>query len=824
MFNQKNQKMKKTFALLALGIALYLPSKGQVSVKGTVLDAETGTTMKGATISVVNSFKTIYSSDDGSFILQNLKKGNESLEISYIGYETWTHDFSITKDTTIHVYLKKKAILTDEIVIRAIRADENAPVTSTQMNKNEIEERNLGQDITYIMNMTPSVVVTSDAGAGVGYTGMRIRGSDPTRINVTINGIPVNDAESQGTYWVDLPDIASSVDNMQIQRGVGTSTNGAGAFGASLNIQTAKLNEDPYATISTSAGSFNTFKNTVSIGSGLISKHWAFDARLSKLNSDGFIDRAFSDLKSFYVDGGYYGRRSILKLIIFSGKERTYQAWYGVPEARLHDDTAAMHQMLYNGLITQSDYDAMIISNSRTYNYYTYGNQTDNYQQDYYQLLYSYAINKFWNANAALHYTNGAGYYEEFRNNDAFTDYGLDNVIVGNDTITNTDLIRQRWLDNDFYGFTYSLNYDDSKQIQFAFGGAANTYNGDHFGNVIWAQYASNSLPEKKYYLDNAVKNDADVFCKLNYHINEKINFYADLQYRTIYYSFFGYDDKLQNVQQAVNFNFFNPKFGFLYTINSSSDCYVSYAVGNKEPGRDDYVQSTPSNRPKPENLQNVEAGFTHKAGLWMVSANYYYMYYRNQLVLTGKINDVGAYNRTNIDKSYRTGIELEAGIKPTEKLDLEANATFSKNVILDFIEYVDNWDDWTQVQKQYAQTDISFSPAIIVAGQIGYEFRKNAYVRLLSKYVGRQYLDNTSNPDRAIDPYFVNDIELSYSIKPEFIKEIKFTFLVNNVLNTMYESNGWTYPYYLGGNLIRNNYYYPQAGRNFLAGISMKF
>jgi iron complex outermembrane recepter protein len=816
--------MKKTIALLALGFTIYMPVKAQLTLKGTVYDSENNSTMKGATVKIESSFNSVYASEDGNFTLKNLKKGSQSIEISYIGYETWKNDFTITKDTSINVYLKKKTILADEIVIKAIRADENSPVTSVKLDKKQIEELNLGQDITYLMNTTPSVVVTSDAGTGVGYTGIRIRGTDPTRINVTINGIPVNDAESQGTYWVDLPDIASSVDNMQIQRGVGTSTNGAGAFGASLNIQTTKLNENPYATYSSSAGSFNTFKNTVSAGTGLINKCWAFDARLSKLSSDGFIDRAFSDLKSFYVSGGYYGKKSILKLIVFSGKERTYQAWYGVPEARLNNDSAGMQQMLDNWFITQEEYDAMINSGSRTYNYYSYSNQTDNYQQDYYQLHYSYEISKNWNANAALHYTKGAGYYEEFRNDDAFANYGLDNVIAGSDTITTTDLVRQRWLDNDFYGVVYSLNYDNKKKAVFTLGGAANTYDGDHYGMVIWSQFASNSIPCKKYYSDNAKKNDADIFGKLSYHINEKLNFYADMQYRTVYYSFFGYDDDLQNVQQSVNLNFLNPKTGFVYAINHSSDFYISYGIGNKEPSRDDYVQSTPMNRPKYEHLQNIEAGFSHKFRIWEIAVNYYYMYYINQLVLTGQINDVGAYNRTNINKSYRTGIEIAAGVKPLQNLDIQANATFSKNSILDFTEYVDNWDGGPQVQKQYSETDIAFSPRVIAGSQVSYKFYKNAAVKLLSKYVGKQYLDNTSNSERAIASYFVNDVELSYSLSPKFMKEIKFTMLVNNVFSELYESNGWTYPYYLGGKLIDNNYYYPQAGRNFLAGITLKF
>ena len=649
----------------------------------------------------------------------NIKSTKLVLEISYIGYETRKLEFKPHSDTSIVVLLKKMSVLADEVVIKAVRADDNAPMTSVKMDNNQIEDRNMGQDITYIMAMTPSAVVTSDAGTGMGYTGIRIRGTDPTRINVTINGIPVNDAEESETFWADLPDIASSVDNMQIQRGVGTSTNGAGAFGASLNIETTKLNENPYATTSSTFGSFNTLKNTVSFGTGLIDKRWAFDGRLSKINSDGYIDRAFSDLKSFYVSGSYYGKKSILKLIVFSGKECTYQAWNGVPEARLKNDTAGMRNMLNTGTITQAQYEDMLASNNRTYNIYTYSNQTDNYQQDYYQLLYSYEINKNWNINAALHYTKGAGYYQELWTKDAYAISGQNPIIINTDTISNADFIRQLWLSNDFYGCTYSVSYDNHKKVQATIGGAANSYVGAHFGNIIWAQNAGGSIPDLKYYDDTARKNDVNVFAKINYQIIKKLSLYADLQYRTVYYSFFGFDENLQNDQQHVNLNFFNPKAGANFKLNNSNNLYASYAVGNKEPDRDDYVQSTPENRPKPENLQNVEVGYSHKVRKWMFNANYYYMYYKNQLVLTGKLNDVGDYNRVNIDKSYREGVELEAGVKPLKQLDIQANITFSRNKILNFTEYIDidNWDSAAQVPVVHNKTDISFSPAVSCRG-----------------------------------------------------------------------------------------------------------
>jgi iron complex outermembrane recepter protein len=816
--------MKKLSLVAAMLFAICMSAFAQITIKGKVMDAKDQQPMPGATVRITNSFNAVNTDAGGLFVFKGQKKGEIILEVSFLGYENAVLKINAIKDTVLTIQLISKAFLADEVIIKGLRAQENSPTTFSQLDNKQIEQKNLGQDLNYLLNQTPSVVVTSDAGAGVGYTGLRIRGTDATRINVTINGIPVNDAESQGTYWVDLPDIASSVDNIQIQRGVGTSTNGAGAFGGSLNIQTNKLNEIAYATLNSSVGSFNTVKNSVSFGTGLIDKKWTFDARMSKLNSNGYIDRAFSDLKSFYVSGGYYGKKSILKLIIFSGTERTYQAWYGVPEARLNNDTTGMQQLLMNGSVSQEQYDNMINSNSRTFNIYSYNNQTDNYQQDYYQLHYSYELTKKLNINAALHYTKGAGYYEEYKNDQSFSDYGLLNVMLAADTITSTNLIRQRWLDNDFYGVTYSVNYDDRKKVQFTLGGAANQYKGDHFGNIIWAQYASNSTIDGKYYDDKADKNDVNVFAKCNYNLHKKINLYADMQYRTVYYSFLGYNDQLENVQQTANLGFFNPKAGLTFTLNANNTLYASYAVANKEPNRDDYVQSTPQSRPKSENLQNVEAGFVHKAKNWMVSANYFYMYYKNQLVLTGQINDVGSYNRTNIDKSYRSGIEVQAAVKPFKNLEVSGNISLSKNIILDYTEYIDNWDDWSQSPSYLGNTDLSFSPSVVAGTNVNYSPIKNVNISWLTKYVGKQYMDNSSNPNRMLKPWFVNDLQLEYSIKPKFVKEISFNLLLNNIFNRLYESNGWTYSYIYGAKSYTENWYYPQAGRNYLFGVSVKF
>ena len=502
-------------------------------------------------------------------------------------------------------------------------------------------------------------------------------------------------------------------------------------------------------------------------------------------------------MKSYYLSGAYYGKKDIVRLIAFSGLEKTYQAWYGVPKDSL--------------------------KTNRTFNPYTYNNQIDYYQQDNYQALYSHEFNKHLNINAALHYTFGNGYYEEFKEGDEFSSYGLSPVIINTDTISSTNLIRRRWLNNDFYGATWSVNYSKNK-INATFGGAANQYLGRHFGNVIWAQYASNRNPEDKYYNDKATKNDINAFIKTSYQINNKINTYIDLQFRTVNYQFTGFDDSLMLADQNATLNFINPKIGFSYKINNSSDIYASFAIGNKEPNRNDYVESSPTSRPKHENLQNIEIGYKLNKQKFFTTATLYYMHYNNQLVLTGQINDVGAYTRTNIPESYRAGIELEAGYKICKKLEISANTTISENKIMNFTEYIDNWDDWSQSSNTYSKTDIAFSPNLICSGIISYQPIKNTEISWVSKYISKQYLDNTSNNSRSINPYFTNDLRFSYQIKPKFMKEFSFNFSLNNILNEMYESNGWSYTYVTGGSQYTDNYYYPQAGRYYLAGITMKF
>ena len=701
----------------------------------------------------------------------------------------------------------------NDVNVNALRATEKTPVAFTNISKSEIEKGNLGQDLPYIISLTPSVVTTSDAGAGVGYTSFRVRGSDPTRINVTVNGIPLNDSESQGVWWVNMPDFASSIGSIQIQRGVGTSTNGSAAFGASVNLKTDGLNKDAYAVTNNSVGSFATIKNNIEFGTGLIKDKFAFDGRLSKISSDGYIDRASSDLKSLYLQGAYFGKNSVLKAIVFSGHERTYQAWNGVP---------------LNYLDT-----------NRTFNSYTYENEVDNYEQTHYQLHYSKQMGNVTNFNIAGHYTHGEGYYEQEKLGEDLADYGLDNIFLTNDTITSTDLIRRKWLNNDFGGFTYSLNHTMG-DLNLTFGGASSRYSGQHYGNVIWAQYASNASFNHQYYWNKAEKFDNNFFAKANYKYSETTQLYVDLQRRRIDYIFEGLDANGNSAEQEVNLEFFNPKFGLHHTLNESQVLYASFGVANKEPNRSDYTESTPDSRPTHETLYDTEIGYKQVGDKMTFGANLYFMNYENQLVMTGKLNDVGERTHVNVAESFRKGIEIEGTYKLTNKLTWAANMTLSENkIITPFVEHVDNWDTWGTDEVTHENTDIAFSPNIIWTSQLNYQLDKNTSVDFISKYVGEQFIDNTSSEDRMLNDYLVNHLRVSYEWESKIFKTAKVSLQVNNLLNNEYLNNAWVYRFisddwdpsgddhYVNSDSERGYNmagYYPQATRNYLLGLSLGF
>ncbi|MCV2486197.1 TonB-dependent receptor [Flavobacterium sp. SH_e] len=667
----------------------------------------------------------------------------------------------------------------DEVLVSAVRVTSKTPVSFSNMDKKEIKYRNLGQDIPVLMNYLPSVVTTSDAGNGVGYTGIRVRGSDATRVNVTINGIPYNDAESQGTFWVNMPDFASSVESLQLQRGVGTSTNGAGAFGASLNMLTDSYANKATGEISSSAGSFNTIKNTVKFSTGLLNDHFEIAGRLSAIKSQGYIDRASSDLKSYFLQGTYVGKTTLIKALVFGGTEKTYQSWNGIDGETLS---------------TNRTFNSAGMYTDEAGNVRFYDNETDNYKQDHYQLHWSESISDKWSTNFALHYTKGKGYYENYKEDADMAEYNLDPV----GSVTTTDLVRQKWLDNDFYGTTFSAKYVTEK-LNVILGGGWNKYEGDHFGKVIWARYASQSELGDHYYDDFSTKTDGNIFAKANYQLTEKLSLYGDLQYRNVKY-------KANSAETGLvddNFNFFNPKAGLNYEISQKSTLYFSYARANREPNRTDYE----GGNVKPEKLNDFELGWRFNSEKFQLNSNVYYMAYKDQLILTGRLDDVGNPIRANTEKSYRLGLEVDATIALSDKFTLRPNFTLSSNKNVDLA--VDG--------EYYGTTKIAYSPEVIAGNVIVFKPIEGLYLSLLQKYVGEQFMNNIELPSAKLADYFVNDFNASYEIKTKSIfKSITITGMVNNIFDKKYVSNGYMWDIY--------PYYYPQAGTNFLVGLNLKF
>lgn len=809
----------------AICCAAYLSGWAQFTVSGKVSD--NSGPLAGATIQSDRGNYFAITNDLGEFQLENVKRGEYVLLIRFLGFKEKQERVVINENKILTITLEEDTQLTEEVTVYATRAAEKGPTTFTNINKMELKKQNFGQDLPFVLNYTPSLVTTSDAGAGVGYTGLRIRGSDATRINVTINGIPYNDSETQAVFWVDIPDIATATQSIQIQRGVGTSTNGAGAFGASINLHTMTKNESPYAEIINSVGSFNTRRHTIGLGTGMINNRFGFDARASLINSDGYIDRASSDLKSYYASGGYFGKNTIIKAVAFGGHEVTYQSWNGVPESRLNNDvTDMLATAAAEGWNTQQT-DNLLNSNSRTFNIYDYENQIDNYSQDNFQLHFSHQASRSITANLSFHYTPGKGYYEEFKYNQSLSNYGVPDVVIGAETITKTDLIRRRWLDNDFYGITYSLNYE-RERYSGVLGGAWNRYEGEHFGEIIWAEVALTAPKDFRYYSNHGDKKDINLFWKSNYTISDNLVGYLDLQLRRIDYQAHGVEKDLSNYSVNTNFNFFNPKIGLTYELKGGSQIYSSYAVAQREPVRADFINAPTGTDPKPEILDNVEVGWRVKRSNYNFNINYYLMNYKDQLVLTGELNDVGAAIRTNVDKSYRTGIELEGAMRVSSKITFGANVTLSENKIKNFTEviydYGINYDEYNEIKNRLKDVDISFSPSVIAGSSLSYNPFENFEATFLSKFVGEQFLDNTSNRSRKIDAYFVNDLRVSYSPSIGRLKDFSFSILASNIFDVAYESNGYTYGFMGGGETIRQNYYYPQAGRNYLMMLSLKF
>ena len=692
-----------------------------------------------------------------------------------------------------------KKINLDEVFVSAIRVNKATPVTFSNLKKEEYASRNLGQDIPILMNFLPGVVTTSDAGAGVGYTGIRVRGSDNTRVNVTINGIPYNDSESHGTFWVNMPDFASSTESLQLQRGVGTSTNGSGAFGASLNLLTDAVSDEAYAQISSSVGSFKTLRNNIKFSTGLLNDHIEISGRLSRITSDGYVDRASSDLDSYFLQAAYTDDNTQLKALLFGGHEVTYQSWNGIDAQTLKDNRT------YNSAGAYKDENGV-----ERY----YDNEVDDYKQNHAQLLWNQKISDNWSTNIAFHFTKGSGFFEQYKQEDDFANYGFEPIIVNGDSINTTDLIRRRWLDNKFYGTVFSANYTKDR-LDVILGGGWNSYQGDHFGEVIWARYSNDNQIRDRYYEDDSNKTDFNFYTKANYGLNDKWSLFGDLQYRRVGYLANGEETGLVD----DTFHFFNPKAGVVFDLNRNNNFYFSYAVANREPNRNDYE----SGSPKPEKLNDFELGWRYVSNAFQLNTNAYYMRYKDQLVLTGQLNDVGAPLRENVGDSYRAGIELDANILIGNKWQIQPNIAVSTNKNLDFFFERDG------ELRELGNTNIAYSPNVVIGNSIAYSPVKNFRIAALSKYVGEQYMGNIDSENSVLDAYSQTDLNIQYVLGfKSVIKSITLSALVNNIFDEDIVSNGYFYTYDddSSGSVqtIEGAGYYPQAGTNFLLGATVRF
>jgi iron complex outermembrane receptor protein len=793
------------FALLCIAGNSY----SQFSVSGKVID-EKGNALNGANVYLKGSGNESVSDNGGLFIIKPVKKGDYTMEITFLGYQKISKQLHIDSNLVCNFIMQPSSIWGEEIIVKATRAASNTPVTFSTVAKKDIESKNLGQDIPYLLGMEPAVVYSSDAGTGVGYTGIWVRGSNIQRINVTVNGIPINDPESHFVVWVNMPDIASSAESSQVQRGVGTSTNGGGAFGATINLETDYIDRKSFGEINNSFGSFNTWKNNVRFGTGLIKEKWALEGRASSITSDGYIDRGSSNLKSFFLQGGYFTDATTAKFVIFSGKEKTYQTWNGTDKETMEKDRT------FNscGAIYDTDWNIKGF----------YDNETDNYQQDNYQFHVSQRLAKNLNFNGALHYTYGRGYYEQYYSNRFLGDFapigvqyfGFDSLFASGkytyyyrDTVSTGDLIVRQWLDNDFYGGTFSFQYNSSK-LNITLGGAANKYSdGKHYGEIIWAEFAGNSKPRDQYYYNVSEKTDINTYIKTEFKPFNKFGVFVDLQLRKIGYTDKGDETGYGLVNIDKEYLFFNPKAGFTYTIPKLGLLYASYAMAHREPIRTDFLDAPENVIPEAEVLQDIEIGLRRKSDKMFYSMASYLMLYTNQLALNGEINDVGYPIRENVGRSYRYGLEIDGGMMAFNWFSFRANIALSNSAT----DFKQNNNDTI---KEYKGVQISYSPQVVGGIELTFVPVKNLNLTYNARYVGMQYLDLTEAKEKRLDPYFINNLRLGYVLKPKFMDEITFSLMINNIFDIEYSSNAYLYE--------NVPYYYPQAGINFLAGISLKF
>jgi iron complex outermembrane receptor protein len=809
--------MKRIFIILFIFRILFpdlcFSQTGNSVISGRVTDQE-GNPLQGASVTIARNLKGVISDSNGNFIFKGLRDGIYMLRVSYLGYKTAEKEVNLKERAMLEIKLIQSSVMAGEVIVESVRAGNRSPMAYSTITSEELTKLNTAADIPFILSLTPSLVETSEAGNGTGYTSLRIRGTDASRINVTLDGVPLNDPESQAVFWVDLPDLAASVDNIQVQRGVGTSSNGAGAFGGTVSMQTRSIDYEPFARASASAGSFGTTKYSMAAGTGLLADRFAIQMRLSRLKSDGFVRRTGSDHRSLHLSGLLMAGRSRFRTNIILGEEHTGIGWWGVPLEMLETDRR------YNPAGEYTD------ENGAT-RYYE--NETDNYRQDHYQLIYSLKLNEDMNFSSAFHYTKGKGYYEEYREDQKLGKYGLPDFRKPDTVISVTDLIRRKWMSNDFCGMVWSLK-SKKERTESIIGGGLNYYNGDHFGRLIWMQHTGNLSYDYRWYLNTGTKSEASLYAKSTWSVNRKLSIYGDLQYRHILYNITGRDDDLKDLDQKHRFGFVNPKTGLFWSLTGEQDLWLSFSVAGREPTRADFKEAAgdPEATPSRERLYDTEAGYRLRKEKYYLSANGYYMYYHDQLVPTGELSNTGYTIMTNVPRSYRLGIELTAGLKPVSFLNWNLSMTLSRNKITDFTGYYTDYDTvtWEGVykSKDLGTVDIAYSPTLTGSSDINLKLPQNIEIHLISKFVGKQYFDNTMSPDRMLDSYFVNNLRLSWEPRVRKLKSLDFLVLVNNIFNIEYESNAYGGTWSEGGKEKTWAYFFPQAGINVMFMTAINF
>lgn len=783
------------------------------TLTGRVTDVE-GRPLAGASVVIASLMTGVATDNDGRYALRGLREGKYGVHISYTGYEPFDSAVAVTGTVIADVVLSEALFVAGEVIVRGSRAGARTPMAHSTVRSDELRERDMTRDMPFLLSLTPSVVETSDAGTGIGYTSLRIRGTDASRINITLDGIPLNDSESQQVFWVDLPDLASSTGSIQVQRGVGTSTNGAGAFGASVNISSMTPPSEGGASADLSYGSFNTSRLSAKAWTGMLGDRFNMMVRASGIHSDGYVDHSKADIRSAMVSGIWSAPSDLIRFNVITGDQKTGISWWGVPAEVLPENRR------YNPAGEYVDANGV----TRYYD-----DETDVYTQNHYHLFHTHLFPGRVSLNTGLHLTTGKGYYEEQKSDINPLEYGLSDLFPSDPIISEMDVVQRKWLDNLFYGAVWSVIIQGN-MTEWTLGGALNRYDGDHFGRLKWIEYPGKIIPGYEWYRNSGLKDEFNIYGKVNAVVSASLTAFLDLQLRHISYRFEGPDDDMKDLTGSHRFLFFNPKAGLFWSNGSGSEAFVSAAVAHREPTRADYKDAAgdPAATPGRERLTDFEGGYAFRSSRAALGVNLYCMWYHDQLVPTGRISSTGYPIMTNVPESYRTGVELSGSYRPSPVAAMKMNLTLSRSSIRDFRNYYFNYntDGWSEeyLYSDLGTVDIAYSPRVTGSAELEVNPSERLSVRLTGKYVGKQYFDNTMSPDRTIDPYFVSNLAASYGIKIKQTGELTLRFMINNLFNARYENNAYGGMWTEDGVEKTWAYYFPQAGINYTAGISLAF